>query len=584
MRTAAMIVAACVCGLVAAAQAGNASLPTGEPVLELPTLQSLGCYWIVKGDDNKNARVDVDYRKAGTTEWKKAMPLFRVDKASDQPAFKANKHQPPVSVPEDSWMFAGSIVLLTPDTEYEIKLKLTDPDGGAAEKTLKSRTIAEPVIARNAPTYHVVPGSGGGDGSAGNPLKGLDAAVKKAKPGDVFLVHKGAYGPVQITCSGQAGKPIVFLGAGDGEAVIEGKGDGAGVRAENVQYVWLEKLTIRKVGVGVSAPESSYMVVRRCHIHQVDYGIKFNVNNSGDVRGWFVTDNTVEGPCTWPRTKGIENPRGMEYGGQGHVIAYNRVRGFADALDTYPTKVNAAIDVHNNDVSELTDDGFEMDYSDRNTRCFNNRVTNAFQGISVQPVFGGPIYIFRNVLYNVGLEPFKMHSSPSGALMIHNTVVKDGDPLLLLTPTEVRNCFYRNNLFVGRNPSWAYNCDNPPMTNCDMDYDGFAGGPFKEFLKFNRKTYRTLGEVQKSAPVYRHATVIDGDAIFAGGVRAPDDIKKQYDTKVNDLRLKAGTSAIDAGEVLPNFSDAFTGKAPDLGACEQGAELPQYGPRPEKKP
>jgi hypothetical protein len=66
-------------------------------------------------------------------------------------------------------------------------------------------------------------------------------------------------------------------------------------------------------------------------------------------------------------------------------------------------------------MSELTDDGIEMDYSERNTRCFHNRLTNVFQGISMQPVYGGPVYVFRNVMYNVAVEPFKLHNNPRAA-------------------------------------------------------------------------------------------------------------------------------------------------------------------------
>jgi len=38
--------------------------------------------------------------------------------------------------------------------------------------------------------------------------------------------------------------------------------------------------------------------------------------------------------------------------------------------------------------------------------------------------------------------------------------------------------------------------------------------------------------------------------------------------------------AVDAGIVLPNVNDGFSGKAPDLGCCELGQPLPHYGPRP----
>src|SRR5439155_878521 len=82
--------------------------------------------------------------------------------------------------------------------------------------------------------------------------------------------------------------------------------------------------------------------------------------------------------------------------GGGHVVAYNRIHGFGDAMDTFQGPRCEAIDFHNNDCDLLTDDGCEMDYSQRNTRCFENRFTNVYQGISVQPVYGGPVYIFRN--------------------------------------------------------------------------------------------------------------------------------------------------------------------------------------------
>jgi hypothetical protein len=37
---------------------------------------------------------------------------------------------------------------------------------------------------------------------------------------------------------------------------------------------------------------------------------------------------------------------------------------------------------------------------------------------------------------------------------------------------------------------------------------------------------------------------------------------------------------VDAGVAIPNITDGFSGKAPDLGAYEVGAPAPQYGPRP----
>src|SRR5512137_1769850 len=48
--------------------AENATKPLGDPVLEAPTLHSLGVYWIVQGDDNQNAVVEMEFREKGSKE------------------------------------------------------------------------------------------------------------------------------------------------------------------------------------------------------------------------------------------------------------------------------------------------------------------------------------------------------------------------------------------------------------------------------------------------------------------------------------------------------------------------------------
>ena len=58
------------------------------------------------------------------------------------------------------------------------------------------------------------------------------------------------------------------------------------------------------------------------------------------------------------------------------------------------------------------------------------------------------------------------------------------------------------------------------------------------------------------------------------------DVSHVYKSEDFDFRLKPGSKAIDAGDVIPNITDGFTGKAPDLGVYESGVEIPHYGPRP----
>src|SRR5436190_17598893 len=67
-----------------ASSAHDATAPLGEPVPEPPTLRSLGVYWIVRGDENRNARIDLAYRVAGQSAWKQGPPLFRVERGAQR--------------------------------------------------------------------------------------------------------------------------------------------------------------------------------------------------------------------------------------------------------------------------------------------------------------------------------------------------------------------------------------------------------------------------------------------------------------------------------------------------------------------
>src|SRR6476660_4829021 len=111
---------------VTAAPAGGA-VTAGEFIVDPPTLINLGFEWFVEGDDNRNASVDVSYRKQGGGDWKPALPLMRLQgeriKQGDQ-----------IDVISPN-MFAGSILDLEPNTAYEARFVLRDPDGTKGETT-----------------------------------------------------------------------------------------------------------------------------------------------------------------------------------------------------------------------------------------------------------------------------------------------------------------------------------------------------------------------------------------------------------------------------------------------------------------
>ena len=151
-------------------------------------------------------------------------------------------------------------------------------------------------------------------------------------------------------------------------------------------------------------------------------------NTQGHAPGPLHRRQRDRGPLDLAADQGIENARGIQITRRGTrrlLQPHSRLRRRDRHVPLAPLP---AIDIHNNDLSELTDDGIELDYSERNTRCFFNRLTNVFQGISMQPVYGGPVYVFRNAMDNVAVEPFKLHNSPSGVPYLPQHVGEERHP------------------------------------------------------------------------------------------------------------------------------------------------------------
>src|SRR5437667_11925401 len=138
-----------------AAENGNKVKP-GEFIIDHPTLINLGFEWIIQGDDNRNARVEVSYRKHGETQWKQGLPLLRLQ------GERIYQNQGVFDVVSPN-MFAGSILDLEPDTEYDARFVMSDPDGflGQSVKTVTKsvtvRTRAEPKAYERGRVYHVYP-------------------------------------------------------------------------------------------------------------------------------------------------------------------------------------------------------------------------------------------------------------------------------------------------------------------------------------------------------------------------------------------------------------------------------------------
>jgi hypothetical protein len=556
----------------------------GEVLAEPSTFHSLGVRWPVRGDANRNALILVHYRRAGEEPWRQALPLFRTD-----PEAVSDENRVP-----GGWLFAGSILDLVPDTQYEVQLTLQDPDGGSTERRLAMRTGAEPREPTGMRVRHVVPAapgdSGSGTGAPADPIRGLKAAQARAEPGDLFLLHAGVYaeGTWTIDRHGTAERPIIYRGAGDGETILDGGGQERMVSASEVRYVWFERLTLRNAQFLFVGHSGAYFVIRRCRLEVTMAGITA-INGGYDVsRGFVITDNVFTGPTSWPRRKGIEDINGIIITGAGHVVAYNHMSNLGDGIHGTQYGRLSASDIYNNDIEASTDDGMELDEADTNVRAFRNRITNAYSGISMQPANGGPVYVFRNAIYNVVYSPFKLHDETAGVFIFHNTSVKAGIPFHIDPAGEtVTDVVTRNNIFLGTaGPPLV---SNGKMVRCGFDSDGYGwmalSGPFQAllggFAEWNGQLYLTPESAKRSGQLYwqRGAIMMPTRDNFASGLGPPGDSATRYPAARVDLRLARTSRAVDAGVVLPNINDDFTGSAPDLGCCELGQALPHYGVR-----
>jgi hypothetical protein len=346
------------------------------------TTQSIGIVWTVTGDTDHDAAAAVEFRVAGAPSWSPAMNLVRVDSSAGN-------------------QLAGSVMFLQPATSYEVRVALMDPDGGAETRTASVSTIATPARQTPARTLHVIPGTGGGAGSAADPYRGLATAWAQAQAGDELLLHAGNYGGVTDANgrSGAAGNPIVIRAAGDGDVVL------SYLRVFLRSNLWFEGLTFRSDGTSDTGFYSSLLnagydtgfQAMQADVNNIVLvrnrfeGYKHSVRAGPRTSRWYIADNTITGDKQLGQTGTLSfDGEGIELGhGSNHEVAFNTITLVADGV-SFP---ESNVDIYGNDIFNTTDDGIELDGGQANTRVWQNRIHNAsHNGIAFQPQDGAPWY------------------------------------------------------------------------------------------------------------------------------------------------------------------------------------------------
>lgn len=535
-------------------------LPDGTVAGELsfphPTLRNISILWPVEGDANDDALAEVHYRKQGSASWRTGMPLRRAKAgAAQNGAFSWAPRQ------------AGSVFDLEPATAYEIEVRLADPDGGCLVRrgTVTTRPVPEPMA--GAPVKTVTPGT-------------FAAVAAAANPGDILELSAGSYAGFTFGRDGEAGKPIVIRAAGAPASVVIG-GDVSLIGRKHVHLVGVT------VNGRVRLSSTVGAVVTKTVVNTPSDGIDVGLRGEDA----YIADNIVTGATDWaPTSLGVDGTNvgeGIRVNGPGHVVEHNLVRGFRDCLSTMDPGSSAdqySLDFVENDLDACADDGIEADACVHNCRVIRNRLTNVFMGMTSQPGLGGPTYFIRNAAYNVVYEPFKLHNDTSGDVLLHNTVVKNGDAFAVYTTDVVTNLITRNNVFIG-GPGGTYggypNGSGKVMSlvsadaTVSLDYDAFGSTAASFTGRLGATTFASLAELRAKTSA-AHAVQVGLD-VFAAAIGYP--ASPFPGRAAADLRLAPASAAVDTGSPIPNVNDGFSGSAPDMGCCEVGAPLPAYGPR-----
>jgi len=356
-------------------------------------------------------------------------------------------------------------------------------------------------------------------------------------------------------------------------------------------------------------------------------------NDPDHLIGW-------AGPALWSRFDGVDGQVyppvmssyvAVKLYGPGHVVAYNYITDFHDGINVetygapdgsvatgpgiiggphYPTpeywdRRPVAIDFYNNYITNSHDNPIEADGSMHNIRIMRNMLINhPSHAFCNQPALGGPVYWIRNIAYNLPGGSTRLTGGSAGVLFYNNTILSE-------TTGNTQNSHWRNNLILGQNAGSSFTGDGNPIlfgistyTNySSSDYNGFspmpgqevnfswASPPFEVLADYpgpdsnpdlQTREFNTLADYSAATGQDSHSILLDY-SIFENvpqlNSRDIQNLQRLYNAEDLDFSLVRGAAAVDRGLVLPNVSDIFNGRAPDLGALERGEEKPHYGPR-----
>lgn len=540
------------------AAAEDLSLP--QPTI-VPTFESFGVYWndVPAPLDADDIDARVAFRKVGDAEWRDAMPLW----------FDARDSQ-----------YRGSLVHLTPDTDYEV---MTTHDGGGfritrartwSEQFPVARTVALPEMSTT--TLEITEG-GNETGYVVYEPAGASATIDVGKSADFDIVVKARFVIIRGLTLRGARHSAILLGATASnnmdeitDVVIEGND----ISAWGTNAVNDPDCVAAHPGAGTfGANTQSAIYSRSKKLERVTIQRNRMHHPSTNANSW--KQYNCSGDTFHP-----QGPQAISFfDGEGHfVIRYNEIYSDADhyfndsmgEFNNFSTRgfPNRDTDIYGNVIRNCWDDGLELEGGDTNVRVWGNFIDQTYIKVALASVSKGPIYVWRNIGGSSRTSPvdaygqgfFKSRNSGGGeyfgggrVYIMNNTVWRSPTGSLpssfvneLDEENRIDNYRVMNNIIEVYQPAQKFGLSEAHATGSTFDYDLVEG----------RTTF--------SSPQEAHG--LSGRATFEG--TGFDEA-----THTGTFTLAPASLGRGAGVEIPGVTPA----SPDIGAHQSGEPPMEFG-------
>ncbi|MCP4023430.1 MAG: hypothetical protein GY729_16415 [Desulfobacteraceae bacterium] len=344
-------------------------------------------------------------------------------------------------------------------------------------------------------------------------------------------------------------------------------------------YIYFQNIHFRYFGTGSCSKvlylnNANNILVENCKFEVNDLGVGLKrASNRNVIQNNEFFDTIFEWP--WSPTKTISK---LESGairfydptnGRGNIIRNNTFHDYFDGFGVAPmstTVVTNETDVYGNLAYNIGDDGVEVDGRASNVRLWDNVFHDVLMGISLAPVYDGPVYVIRNLIYRTGAansdysgSPFKFNSgyAKSGTMyLFHNTCSAElpgNNGIYIKAPGTWENIVSRNNIFAGT--SYAINNYNTSQP-VDLDYDALFTSYPNEFVYWGGGSSSHMRDLA----TFQNETLQELNGL--------NENPEFIDSSAANYQLSSSSLLINAGVVLPGINDGYSGLKPDIGAFE----------------